>query len=160
MKPLAISLTGAVLGLAAVLPLARGQLDATSTPSTVVALPAPPPPLVLTPGAAARATPSIRVPQVVTATGPQIATRYGPVQVKVILTGGRLTSATAVQLPSADGQSREINSWAGPRLSAEAVASQGARVDTVSGATWTSGGYQRSLQAALDAARAAAGRAR
>ena len=40
-------------------------------------------------------------------------------------------------------------------LNSEALAAQTARVDTVSGATYTSRGYEQSLQSAIDAARAA-----
>jgi uncharacterized protein with FMN-binding domain len=39
-----------------------------------------------------------------------------------------------------------------PRLREETLSAQGADIDTVSGATYTSAGYRKSLQAALDAA--------
>jgi uncharacterized protein with FMN-binding domain len=39
-----------------------------------------------------------------------------------------------------------------PVLRREALQRQSAEIDTVSGATYTSDGYRRSLQAALDAA--------
>jgi uncharacterized protein with FMN-binding domain len=74
----------------------------------------------------------------------------------MVSTGGtdRIRSVTALQLPSG-GESGQISSYAGPRLGQEAVAAQGAKVDTVSGASYTSDGYRRSLQAALDAIRTA-----
>lgn len=84
--------------------------------------------------------------------GPAIDTRYGLVQVQVRRSGRRVLSAKAIDFPVASGRDREINSVAIPILEREAVASQGRRVDTVSGATYTSDGYRRSLQAALDAA--------
>ena len=42
-----------------------------------------------------------------------------------------------------------------PRLNSEALTAQSAEVDTVSGATYTSNDYRRSLQSAIDAASAA-----
>ena len=84
--------------------------------------------------------------------GPAVDTRYGLVQVQVRRSGSKIVSATAIDYPVVTGRDREINSVAIPILEREAVASQGRRVDTVSGATFTSDGYRRSLQAALDAA--------
>lgn len=144
MRPLALTITGAVIGLAAVLPLARTQIDAVAAGVGVQISPVP--------GQGGSTAGSTQV----TATGPTIGTRYGPVQVEVTVTGTRLTAATAVQLPDGDGQSRQISVTAGPRLDAAAVAAQDAGIDTVSGASYTSDGYRRSLQAALDMARAAA----
>lgn len=84
--------------------------------------------------------------------GPAVDTQYGLVQVQVRRAGSRVISTTAIDYPVNSGRDREINSVAIPILEREAVASQGRRVDTVSGATFTSDGYRRSLQAALDAA--------
>ena len=88
----------------------------------------------------------------VTVNGTSEGTRYGPVQVRVTIRGRRLVAVTAVTYPSSGGRDREISSFALPRLEQEAVAAQSARIDTVSGATFTSDGYRRSLQSALDAA--------
>jgi hypothetical protein len=148
-KPVALALSGLVLGVTAVLPLARRPATLPQLSVQIAPVAAPPPPT--SPGAPRFAPPA----RTVTVTGPVVATRYGPVQVRVVMTGHRLMSAVAVQLPDGDGESRSINRAAGPALARQAVASQGA-VDGVSGATWTSNGYRRSLQAALDAARAAA----
>jgi uncharacterized protein with FMN-binding domain len=46
----------------------------------------------------------------------------------------------------------QINAFAIPKLNSEAVAAGGAKIDTVSGATYTSQGYLGSLQNALDKA--------
>ena len=54
-----------------------------------------------------------------------------------------------------DGKSVRINERAVPQLNSEALTAQSAEVDTVSGATYTSNDYRRSLQSAIDAARAA-----
>jgi uncharacterized protein with FMN-binding domain len=87
-------------------------------------------------------------------TGPVVDNRYGPVQVRVTLRSGRIVDVTAVQLPSDRNRSRAISNYAAPILSQEALAAQGARIDSVSGASYTSDGYAQSLQAALDQARA------
>ncbi|MFF0267572.1 FMN-binding protein [Kribbella sp. NPDC004536] len=79
-------------------------------------------------------------------------TQYGPVQVQITVRGGRIVDAHAVQHPSGDGQTDRINGYAVPQLNHEAIAAQNAHIDTVSGATFTSGGYRQSLQSALDAA--------
>jgi uncharacterized protein with FMN-binding domain len=87
-----------------------------------------------------------------TYTGDQVMTRWGPVQVEVTVSGGKITAAQAVQYPSGNGRDAEINSYALPVLNQEVVDRQSARIDTVSGATVTSDGYLQSLQSALDQA--------
>lgn len=84
-----------------------------------------------------------------TATGTLIDTFYGPVQVQVTVTDGKITSVVAVELPTG-GRSGRIAQYAEPILRSEALAAQSANIDFVSGATYTSDGYQRSLQSALD----------
>lgn len=149
MRPFALTLAGTALGLAAVLPIARAQVT-DNTPAVVVER-------MPNPGSATgTATGSTKVR--VTATGPVVGTRYGPVQVKITLDGGRLTQADAVQLPDGDARSQQISDYSGPRLNDAAIQAQDANFDAVSGASYTSEGYRRSLQAALDMARAAAQR--
>jgi uncharacterized protein with FMN-binding domain len=84
--------------------------------------------------------------------GASADTRYGPVQVQLHVRGGRVVSAKAIDYPQGSGFDRQINSFAIPLLQQEAVAAQNARIDTISGATYTSDGYRTSLQSALDAA--------
>jgi uncharacterized protein with FMN-binding domain len=84
--------------------------------------------------------------------GSTIDTRWGPVQVQVTLTDGKITKVTALQLPDGNPRDREINDFAVPQLTQEALSAQNARIDAVSGATYTSDGYIRSLQSALDKA--------
>ncbi|MET9450253.1 FMN-binding protein [Streptomyces cinerochromogenes] len=87
-----------------------------------------------------------------TVTGDTVQTRWGPVQVRVALEDGRLTDVTAVDYPQDNPRDQEINSYALPRLRSEALEAQSAEIDSVSGATYTSDGYRRSLQSALDSA--------
>ncbi|MCQ9135826.1 FMN-binding protein [Streptomyces hilarionis] len=87
-----------------------------------------------------------------TLTGDSVQTRYGPVQVRVTLTDGRITDVTAVEYPQENPRDQQINAYAVPQLTREVLSAQSADVDTVSGATYTSDGYRRSLQSALDSA--------
>ncbi|WP_405090544.1 FMN-binding protein [Micromonospora sp. NBC_01392] len=87
-----------------------------------------------------------------TATGSVAQTRWGPVQVKITVSGGKITDVTAVQVPDGNRRDQEINDYAVPILRQEALAAQSARIDSVSGATVTSDGYRESLQSAIDAA--------
>lgn len=95
-------------------------------------------------------------PRRLTVNGAVIDTMYGPVQVQVTVRGSRIVSANAINYPQGGGRDQEINSLAIPQLDQEAMQAQSARIDTVSGATYTSDGYRRSLQSALDAAHRAA----
>ncbi|GAA4994268.1 FMN-binding protein [Streptomyces hyderabadensis] len=93
-----------------------------------------------------------------TVTGDAARTQYGPVQVRVTVSGGKITKAEAVQAPKG-GQSDRVTADAVPKLNQAAVAAGSADIDAVSGATYTSAGYVKSLQSALDKAAAAAGSA-
>ncbi|MDX3692841.1 FMN-binding protein, partial [Streptomyces europaeiscabiei] len=84
-------------------------------------------------------------------TGSAIKTDYGPVQVRVTVTDGKITGAEALQQPTG-GRSTQISGTAIPQLNKNAVSAGSADIDAVSGATYTSGGYQQSLQSALDQA--------
>ena len=79
-------------------------------------------------------------------------TRWGPVQVQVRIRGGKIVDVIALRQPNGNDRDREINSYAIPQLHDEVLTAQSAQIDTVSGATVTSNGYQQSLQSALDAA--------
>ncbi|WTZ46466.1 FMN-binding protein [Streptomyces sp. NBC_01390] len=86
-----------------------------------------------------------------TYTGAVVQTEYGPVQVRVTLTDGRITSASAVQAPKG-GRSDQVSGDAIPKLNQEAVTAGDGDIDAVSGASYTSAGYKKSLQSALDQA--------
>ena len=87
-----------------------------------------------------------------TFTGQDVSMRYGDVQVQVTISGGAVTDVTALQLPNGDGHSSRISSIVEPMLRSEALQAQTASIDLISGATYTSGAYQQSLQSALDTA--------
>lgn len=85
-----------------------------------------------------------------TITGSAVDTRYGVVQVKVTFSGSTITAVDTVQSPNRDGRDIEINQQALPILQQEVLSSQSAKIDTVSGATYTSEGYIQSVQSAID----------
>jgi uncharacterized protein with FMN-binding domain len=87
-----------------------------------------------------------------TYTGDAVDTQWGPVQVQITVSNGKVTSATAVEYPNGNPRDQQINSYALPKLNSEAVSASSAQIDMVSGATVTSTGYLGSLQSALDEA--------
>lgn len=86
-----------------------------------------------------------------TVNGTAVNDGYGPVQVQVKASAGKIVDVTTLALPQ-DRHSQQINSSAVPQLRQEALTAQNAHINTVSGATLTSQAYTQSLQAALDAA--------
>ncbi len=74
---------------------------------------------------------------------------YGYVKVQAVVKGGRLTDVRLYEYPNDNGRSHYINSIALPYLIQEAVDAQSWKVDLISGATFTSNAFGKSLQAAL-----------
>ncbi|MDT5029226.1 MAG: hypothetical protein QOE61_5652, partial [Micromonosporaceae bacterium] len=106
-------------------------------------------PVVATSGSGSAAAPATKT---LTVNGIVAQTRWGPVQVQVTIKSGKITDIRAIQYPNGNDRDQEINSYALPELHDQVLAAQSANIDGVSGATVTSGGYQQSLQAALDTA--------
>ncbi|PWJ48853.1 Uncharacterized protein, contains FMN-binding domain [Quadrisphaera granulorum] len=100
--------------------------------------------------ATAPATSSASTPA--TVTGQAVQTRYGPVQVQLTVSGGKVTAVDVLQYPDHNGRDQQINARALPILVNETLSAQSAKIDMVSGATYTSNGYVTSLQSALDQA--------
>ncbi|MFI1369608.1 FMN-binding protein [Streptomyces griseochromogenes] len=88
-----------------------------------------------------------------TVTGDAAQTQYGTVQVRLTVANGKITKAEAVQAPKG-GLSDQKTALSVPKLNQEAVTAQSAQIDAVSGATYTSTGYKKSLQSALDKVKA------
>lgn len=88
-------------------------------------------------------------------TGTSTSTRYGPVQVQITVSGGKITAVNVLNYPKSDNKSASINATAVPRLVSATLTAQSANVSNVSGATYTTTGYKTSLQSAIDAARKA-----
>jgi uncharacterized protein with FMN-binding domain len=87
-----------------------------------------------------------------TVTGAVTDTRWGPVQVRLTVVNKKVTNVSVVQYPNSNGKDQEINANALPILIQETLKAQSAKIDMVSGATYTSTGYLTSLQSALDKA--------
>jgi uncharacterized protein with FMN-binding domain len=87
-----------------------------------------------------------------TVTGTAADTRWGPVQVRITVSAGKVTAVDVLEQPDSNGRDQEINAQALPILVQETLKAQSAKIDMVSGATYTSDGYLTSLQSALDKA--------
>src|SRR5205807_1799425 len=74
---------------------------------------------------------------------------YGSVQVKAVVSQGKITDVQVLKYPDHSGHAIEVNNMAMPQLKSEVVQAQSARVDIVSGATQSSQAFMQSLQSAL-----------
>ena len=139
MRRFLLALTGTIAGLAALLSFksvssSAGTMAAGSTAST--------------PAASAPKVGTVTK----TVTGAVEDSPYGPTQVKVSFDGKKIVEVTAVQHTDDGTMSQQIDGNALPQLQKEALAAQSAKIDAVSGASYTSAGYIKSLQSALDKA--------
>jgi uncharacterized protein with FMN-binding domain len=98
------------------------------------------------PPAPRRLPPGTRV-----ANGTAIDTPFTTIQVQATLTHGRLTGVRTLELSS--DYTRSINARAQPILERRALRAHGARIDAVSGATYTSRSWRMSLASAIAKAR-------
>lgn len=172
MRRAVLTLGGTVAGLAALLsykthsgaiaaadgtPASAGTSPATAPAATAPAATRP----AATPTAAtsrsagqSQAAPAAAPATTRTVTGTVANTQYGPMQVQLTLAGQKITKATVLQRTDSGSESEEIDSFAIPKLTSETLAAQSARIDAVSGASYTSSGYIQSLQSAVDQAHA------
>lgn len=86
-------------------------------------------------------------------TGPNVDAFYGLVQVRALVSNGKIAQVQFVKFPNDRRTSVRINAVAVPYLQSEAIQAQSANVDFISGATLTSEAFAQSLQAALNAAK-------
>jgi uncharacterized protein with FMN-binding domain len=89
-----------------------------------------------------------------TVTGAVANTQYGPMQVQVTLLGRKITGVKVLQQTNLGTESQQIDANSIPQLTRETLAAQSARINAVSGASYTSAGYTQSLQSALNQATA------
>ena len=87
-------------------------------------------------------------------TGSVADAQWGVVQVKAVITIGKISDVQFLQYPNDRSRSIYINSIADPQLSSEAIQAQSAEVDIVTGATDSSEAFMQSLSDALSQARA------
>jgi uncharacterized protein with FMN-binding domain len=83
-------------------------------------------------------------------TGHVANTVYGPVQIQLVVKSGKIVKVAVLQQPMNTIHDIQIGEFAFPRLISETLAAQNAKIDTVSGASYTSAGYISSLQSAVD----------
>ena len=85
-----------------------------------------------------------------TITGKVGHTVYGPVQVQLVVKSGEIVKVAILEQPTNTIHDIQIGEFAFPRLISETLAAQSAKIDAVSGASYTSAGYIASLQSAVD----------
>lgn len=86
-----------------------------------------------------------------TATGRSVNFGYGNIAVKVRIRGTRIIAVSVAGLRTLEPTSQQICAQAIPVLRSEVLSAQSASINAVSGASYTSYGYAKSVQAALDA---------
>lgn len=84
--------------------------------------------------------------------GAVVETKYGTVQVQVVIDGDVIADVVALKLTDSSETSVEASARAAPILREEILAAQSTAIENVSGATYTSEAYRTSVQSALDAA--------
>lgn len=83
-------------------------------------------------------------------TGKVAQTAYGPVQVQLVVRSSKIVKVAILKQPTTTIHDIQIGEFAFPKLIGETLAAQDAKIDAVSGASYTSAGYISSLQSALD----------
>ena len=175
MKRIFLIAGGTIGGLGAVLAITPPQLSSTSSelalPSAGASAPTPtksspsqgstpvasapsaPAPSAPTPQATA-STPAAPAPKPAgvsgTFTGDPLSMKYGIVQVRISVANGKITDAQAIQAPS--GQNDRYTNMSVPVLRQRTLAAQSANISGVSGASYTSYGWYKSLVSALSKA--------
>jgi uncharacterized protein with FMN-binding domain len=145
-------MTGAVAGFAAVIGLhGRGAAPTLAQPKAAgTAKPGGgqtgPGNAGVVPGAGRPAAPA----GVRTATGAVEQYGYGELAVRVTIRGGDISAVSVPLLRTAEPFSQQLSEQAIPTLRSEVLSAHGAKINGVSGATYTSEAYAASLQSALD----------
>ena len=85
-----------------------------------------------------------------TITGKVANTVYGPVQVQLVMKSNKIVKVAVLEQPTNTIHDIQIGEFAFPKLISETLAAQNAKIDAVSGASYTSAGYISSLQSAVD----------
>jgi uncharacterized protein with FMN-binding domain len=86
--------------------------------------------------------------------GNSVTEKYGVIKVKIAVSGGKITKASATCTNPCRGESDSISRDAFAKLNPRVVAAQSAAVNSVSGATYTHNAYKQSLAAAINLAKA------
>jgi uncharacterized protein with FMN-binding domain len=125
---------------------ASAPTKAASKPTKSSAAPAP---AQTTAAAPAQTTAAASAGITGTFDGDTSQTRWGPVQVRIVVKDGKIVAASALQSPNGDRRSADISRQAIPYLVQETLAAQSDQISGVGGASYTSNGWYSSLQTAL-----------
>ena len=82
-----------------------------------------------------------------TFTGPVVDVSYGNVQVQITVTNGKITDAQAMIAPT--GKNDKYTKMSLPTLRQQTLAAQSTSIQGVSGASYTTYGWRKSLQGAM-----------
>ena len=85
-----------------------------------------------------------------TVTGKVASTVYGPVQIELVVKNSKIVKVAVLEQPTNTIHDIQIGEFAFPKLISETLSAQNAKIDAVSGASYTSAGYIASLQSAVD----------
>ena len=85
-----------------------------------------------------------------TATGVVVPYGYGELSVAVTVHGNQITAVSVPVLRTAEPYSQQLAQQVIPMLRSEVLAAHSAQIHGISGATYTSEAYARSIQSALD----------
>jgi len=138
------------LGLAAQSGTSSATVATSTTTTTTTA--APPPTGGTTPGTspATTAVPTTTVPTTRTATGASVNYSWGVLAVSVTASGNKITKVGIASIDDGGNpRSQSIDQQSIPMLEQQALQAQSANIQGVSGASYTSAGFQESLQSAL-----------
>lgn len=98
----------------------------------------------------AQPAPTTAAPAARRATGTAEQYGYGVLSVRVSVDGSHITNVTLAGLQTADTYSTQLADQVVPILRREVLSAQSARINGISGATYTSEAYAASVQSALD----------
>jgi uncharacterized protein with FMN-binding domain len=127
--------------------LATTSAPPSSTPTTGAPATTGPPPTVVP---ATTVPPTTVAPATRTATGAAVNYNYGVISVSATISGAKLTDVAIASIDDGGNfRSVSIDQQAVPVLEQEALQAQGANIQGVSGASYTSEGFEQSLQSAL-----------
>ena len=84
--------------------------------------------------------------------GASVQTSYGSYRAELTITAGQITNVVMLQTGASDGTSRQISGYALPLLISAVLQQQTANVGYVSGASYTTQGFESSVKSAMQAA--------
>jgi uncharacterized protein with FMN-binding domain len=154
MRRAPIVLAATVAGVAAVLSFHTKSAQLTLGSPTRAAAPMAPPTTSVASGppphTPTTAVPTTAAPTTKTAAGVAVNYNYGILSVQATVSGGRLTNVTIASIDDGGNfRSQSIDQQSIPILEQQALQAQSARIQGVSGASYTSAGFEQSLQSAL-----------